>query len=319
MTVSPEEPLPLHVTLPFKILMWLGVVCLLVLGVWQVLKWRSEAIVDFAQVVPLVEPVDEYDGTCAGQERHDNGLAIPMAWCPAGLFVMGSPKSEAGRARFPWERQVPVGFSRGFWLGKYEVTRSEWTKVMHSEPWLKREYSGENEVFPATYISVANAEQFCKVLTEDEQKAGRLPENWIYRLPTEAQWEYGCRAGSLRAFCFGDAEKELAKYAWYYEDSGKGMSDKELSEQQPHPIGLKKPNCWGIYDMHGNVEEWCQDRLTLDFRGGRDPEGTLPHGRATRGGSWLMPARMCRCASSPPAVRDGNYDQGFRVACVPVN
>ena len=162
---------------------------------------------------------------------------------------------------------------------------------------------------PVESVSWLDATNFCARLTERERQAGRLPEGKVYRLPTEAEWEYACRAGTTTRFSFGDDPQgtELEKYAWYDGNSGR----------QTHPVGTKLPNPWGLYDMHGNVFEWCQAWYSDSLPGGSvtDPQGASSGtSRALRGGSWNDSAGVCRSAYRGrfrPGGRD--WDVGFRV------
>jgi len=159
-------------------------------------------------------------------------------------------------------------------------------------------------MYPVDQVSWEDAVEFCKKLSElpEEKKAGR-----VYRLPTEAEWEYACRAGSKAAYSFGANSKTLGDYAWFGENSG----------NQTHPVGEKKANAWGLYDMHGNVWEWCSDWYGVYPKGSvSDPSGPSEGSiRVDRGGSWAYGAANCRSAYrgwGAPSYRIGN--DGFRVA-----
>jgi formylglycine-generating enzyme required for sulfatase activity len=165
--------------------------------------------------------------------------------------------------------------------------------------------------FPVENVSWDDALEFCRKLSElpEEKAAGRT-----YRLPSEAQWEYACRAGSTTNYCFGDDEAQLGNYAWYDKNSG-GTT---------HPVDGKKPNAWGLYDMHGNVWEWCEDRYDAGYYSGSpmdDPVG--PSGgvnRVFRGGSWSDPAGYCRSANrgyAMPRYRDNFL--GLRISLAPAD
>jgi sulfatase modifying factor 1 len=156
---------------------------------------------------------------------------------------------------------------------------------------------------------------FCTRLTQQERTAGRLPAGWGYRLPTEAQWEYACRAGSATKFSFGDDESGLAEYAWFENNT------RDAGQASAHGVGLKKPNGWGLYDMHGNVGEWCRDMYALALPGGRDPEvkqgrDPLAPTRVLRGGHWAAPAESCRSAARESRVPSSGAYVGVRVAAV---
>jgi formylglycine-generating enzyme required for sulfatase activity/tRNA A-37 threonylcarbamoyl transferase component Bud32 len=239
-----------------------------------------------------------------------NAIGMKLRLIPPGRFTMGSPKNEAGRQ--PRENQVEVTLSRGFWLGKFEVTQAEWTATMTTQPW-----AGEKDVKPggayaATYVSWDDAVKFCQALTRNEQAAGRLASGWEYRLPTEAQWEFACRAGTESRFGFG-AEKSLAEHAWL------DANAKKAGENHAHEVGKKQPNAWGLHDMHGNVWEWCRDGFVDQLPGGVDPEVTQAGPvRVYRGGSWLDDEGGCRSAARYVNRTDFRMsDVGFRVALVP--
>ena len=154
-----------------------------------------------------------YSGTAAGEIRDDNGLRTKLVWIPPGSFVMGSPADEKDRRED--ESQVQVTFSRGFWLGQHEVTQSEWPRVMRTTPWNGELSVKEGNDFPATFVNWDDAMKFCARLTAIEQAAGRLPKNWKYTLPTEAQWEYACRAGTTTRYSFGPGDSALPDYGWF--------------------------------------------------------------------------------------------------------
>jgi len=199
-------------------------------------------------------------------------------------------------------RPHQVTLTQPFFIGVYEVTNTQWQQVMGSVP---SEWKDGGR--PVETVSWEDAVDFCQKLSKlpAEKSAGRM-----YRLPTEAEWEYACRAGTTTAYSFGDNESLLGGFAWFARNSGK----------QTHPVGQKKPNAWGLYDMHGNVEEWCSDWWG-DYPGG---EVTNPQGpssgstRVLRGGSWNFSARFCRSALRPRVAlsgRDGSL--GFRLALSP--
>jgi len=247
-------------------------------------------------------------GARAGEERDDNGLQMKLGWCPPGTFNMGSPQSEADR--YDNEAQVPVTLTQGFWLGKYEVTQGEWERVMRTTPWRGQKSVKEGPRYAATHISWEEATEFARRLTEQEREAGRLPKSLNYTLPTEAQWEYACRAGTKTAYSFGDNSAMLSEYDWW-----SGNTDRQ---QYAHEVGLKKPNAWGFYDTHGNVAEWCRDWYANQLPGGNDPEVTTEGtDRVFRGGSWRYRAGICRAAArrqDTPGVRSKSNRLGFRLA-----
>ncbi len=225
-----------------------------------------------------------------------NTIGMNLVLIPAGEFLMGSPESDSSA----WDGEKPqhlVRISRPFYLGVTEVTQAQYEGVMGTNP---SRFKGAQ--LPVEGVSWEDAVAFCRRLSDKEDRT--------YRLPTEAEWEYACRAGSTTKWSFGDDESALNEYAWYSANSNRTM----------HPVGEKNPNAWGLYDMHGNVCEWCSDwcgryaSTVMD-----DPTGpTAGWTRVLRGGSCYYDARSCRSVfrfESPPDV-PGDRDDfvGFRVA-----
>ena len=209
-------------------------------------------------------------------------LVIPFAFCPAGFFTMGSPPTENGRGSN--ENQVRVTITKGFWMAKTELTQAQWRAVMGSDP---SSFKGDD--LPVESVSWADAQEFIKKVND----SGVSPEGWKMALPTEAQWEYACRAGEAGPYSGGTIDQ----VAWYLGNSG----------SKTHAVGTKKPNAWGLYDMHGNVEEWCADLsaklLGDNLPGGADPyvsSGDLPMGR---GGWWGFSDNHCRAAKRSKSAR----------------
>jgi len=241
-------------------------------------------------------------------ESVTNSIKMELIEIPAGKFTMGSPEGEEDRQED--EAQVRVTLTKPFGLGKTEVTQGQWKSMMGSEPWKGKDHVKADKDCPATYVNWDDATEFCKKLTTIERKSGKLKANEEYRLPTEAEWEYACRAGTKTEFSFGDDESKVGEYAWF-----KGNAD-DVDEKYAHKVGLKMPNPWGLHDMHGNAEEWCSDWYGEELSGGTDPAG--PNGgpyRVDRGGSgWRYPGncRSARRCSDDPSNRLS--DLGFRVA-----
>ena len=219
------------------------------------------------------------------QGAEPNTIGMELIEIPAGTFTMGSPAGEKDRQ--PDEEQVAVTLTKSFWLGKTEVTQGQWQAVMSTEPWKGMKFVQADKDCPATYVSFFDAVEFCETLTDLERKAGKLKANEEYRLPTEAQWEY----------------------AWFDGNA------KNAGEEYAHKVGLKKPNPWGLYDMHGNVWEWCSDWYDGTLSGGADLVG--PGGgslRVFRGGGWRDYTGSCRSASRGIVPSLSGNDLGFRVA-----
>ena len=217
-----------------------------------------------------------------------NSLDMEFVWIPPGDFLMGTPRPEEGG--YGDEAQHEVRIRRGFWLGKYEVTQREWEAVMGTNP---SRFSDCGPRCPVDNVSWFDAKEFIQRLNERESGSG-----YEYRLPTEAEWEYAAKAGTS-----GIRYGELEEIAWCSNNSG----------GQTHPVGLKRPNAWGLYDMLGNVWEWTGDWYGEHSSGTEtDPEAG-PH-RVFRGGGWLYRARYVRSAArsiSSPGYR--YHDIGFRL------
>ena len=237
-----------------------------------------------------------------------NSIGMKLVYVPAGSFMMGSPSTE--ERRFPREGpQHQVRISRGFWMGQTEVTQGQYNSVMNARPWsgkrVVQAYIQEDANNPAVCVDWDDAVEFCRKLSEQEGKT--------YRLPTEAEWEYACRAGTTTWFSFGDSDSSLGDYAWF-----RGNAYDE-DERYAHSVGQKKPNPWGMYDMHGNVWEWCSDWYAEGYNGEsprNDPTGPdTGSDRVRRGGSWGRTPQYCRSASrsfNTPSQRIGFL--GFRAA-----
>lgn len=235
-----------------------------------------------------------------------NSIGMTLRLIPAGEFMMGSPKNDE-KQYVGYETQHRVKLSRPFYLGTTEVTQRQWTAVMETEPWKGRDHVKEAADHAATYISWSNAVEFCRRLSKKEGK--------VYRLPTEAEWEYACRAGTSTRYGFGNDESKLADYAWFYKNAA------DIDEFFAHQVGRKRPNAWGLYDMHGNVGEWCGDWFGADYYDkspGADPKGPATGSeRIYRGGTWISNARRCRAANRGWHAPYGHYSIGFRVVLVP--
>jgi formylglycine-generating enzyme required for sulfatase activity len=229
------------------------------------------------------------------------GVVTRLRWIPLGRFLMGSPDDETGR----WQNEGPqhwVTLSRGFWLADAPCTQAEWKVVMGTDP---SDFKGGD--LPVERVSWEECQEFC----------GRLRSRFPgleARLPTEAEWEYACRAGTTNSYNDGSACTEvegkdpaLEKLGWFDRNTG----------EKTHPVRQKEANRWGLYDMHGNVWEWCEDWFDGYNAGDQvDPAGPASGSlRAVRGGSWYNYARGCRSASRSwrhLGVRFHNV--GFRLA-----
>jgi formylglycine-generating enzyme required for sulfatase activity len=218
-------------------------------------------------------------------------VGVKMVPIAPGSFSMGSTNGDED------ERPVTqVTLTRPYWLGATEVTQGQWEAVMGNNP---SRFEGTN--LPVENVSYEDALAFCRKLTERERAANRLPEGYAYTLPTEAQWEYACRAGTT-----GDHAGNLNAMAWYYGNSG----------GKTHGVGGKQANAWGLHDMHGNVWEWCLDWRDYWGRNVTDPRGVSSDShRVNRGGSWYDDPDYCRSANRNGYTPSYRYDfLGFRLA-----
>ena len=262
-----------------------------------------------------------FPGTGTGQESFTNRLGMKFIWISPGHFFMGSPKSEPGRKRH--EKRHLVTLTRGFYIQETEVTQGQWKKLVGFNPSAFPE-CGPN--CPVDTVSWDQCNEFIRVLNKWEGTR-------VYRLPTEAQWEYACRAGSSTAFSGGPITQLFCKtvdpvldaLGWYCANSGYKNPPDNL---RPHPVKTKRPNAWGLYDMHGNVQEWVMDScrwrdilrgqvgvITDTYRDKMvDPLCKTGDRRIFRGGGWHQSARYCRSAYrsyyKPMAKRNS---LGFRI------
>jgi formylglycine-generating enzyme required for sulfatase activity len=256
------------------------------------------------------------------------GVSLDLVLIPAGRFKMGSPVDEKDRNDDEPLHWVLV--TQPFYLGKYEVTQEQWEKVMGANPSYFKDARN-----PVENVSWNDAQEFLKKVNEqcespfspatavgagvkpaptNEKCRARAP----FRLPTEAEWEWACRAGTRTTFCSGDTAESLANVAWFRANSGSTAHPIGAT----HPVGTRKPNAWSLYDMHGNVFEWCEDWYG-EYAGGRshvtDPVGPATGSvRVLRGGSWLCKPEDCRSANrgrNDPVFRGIS---GLRVVAGPV-
>lgn len=268
-----------------------------------------------------------------------------LIWCPAGTFKMGSPVEENGRAK---EGEVihEVTLTEGFWIGRHEITQAQWAAVMEGNPSLLTKTGPDA---PVENISWDQAIDFCGKLTDQERFLGLVPAGWEYSLPTFAQWQYACRAGTSTAYSFGPDRDDLYRYgnyrdAAYAAGAGKSRPEKANMRAEDYlidwdrndghavtaPVGSYLPNPWGLFDLHGNVSEWCMDHIDMSNPGHvqpgeivkrRDPyDGPSPDrlDRRVAGGSWNDSRNDNRSAKSV-ALRPTTkkWSIGMRVVLVP--
>jgi len=253
---------------------------------------------------------NEFSSSASGSEsaflspEFTNSIGMRMKLIPTGEFLMGSPANESGRdsSEGPQHR---VQITHPFYFGIYEVTQGQWESVMRTTPWKWQVNARDGNDIAATFVSWEDAAKFCTELTLDERQSGQLAATEVYHLPTEAEWEYACRAGSTTSWSFGNDATELATYGWFENNA------RSPGHEYPHAVGDKLANSWGLYDIHGNVGEWCSDwfdhfsHSTVGITA--DPQGPVSGSqRVNRGGSWYSTAQNARSAfriSDGPEVR----------------
>jgi formylglycine-generating enzyme required for sulfatase activity len=234
---------------------------------------------------------------------------------------MGSPADEPERR--PDEAPVEVTLTRGFWMGKYAVTQGQWKRVVGELPGESTAEGGDGEDYSVYNVNYAEAEAFCRALTERGRQAGELPASWEFRLPTEAQREYACRAGTTTATAFGD---RLSSKQANFQGKPYNGAEPGPSLHRATPVGSYPANAWGLHDLQGNLCEWCRDWYHPKLPGGSDPDlssvqgpanrdGT--HSRVRRGGAWCDDGWTFRSAFRQRFEPERRYDHiGFRVVAV---
>jgi sulfatase modifying factor 1 len=250
-----------------------------------------------------------FSGSKAGQEREVVG--VKLCWCPPGTFTMGSPPNEPERR--PDEDQVEVKLTKGFWAGKYEVTQGQWNRIIGRLPGKLTAELPEGDDYPVGNVNFAEAEAFGRKLTELARAKGELLDDWEFRLPTEAQWEYACRAATTTATAFGDS---LSSQQANFKGKPYNGAEPGPSLGRAAKVGSYPPNAWGLHDMHGNTFEWCRDWYHPRLPGGVDPDlyAATANSRVRRGGGWTDDGWPCRSACRLRFEPERRYDHiGFRV------
>jgi len=254
----------------------------------------------------LLPPV--FEGTKTGEVRDDNAVKMPLVWCPPGRFTMGSPPDEEDRDDD--EDQVEVTLTQGFWMGKHEVT------VGQVLQWLNAPGVSFEEKWIDLDSSRCPVRRSGRGFVRNTSTEFGESDDWEYTLPTEAQWEYACRAGTTTATAFGDSLS--SQYANFDGDYPYNGASKGPYLGKTTSVGSYRPNGWGLHDMHGNVYEWCRDTYVDTLPGGTDPlvddSGSL---RVSRGGCWSCSGRGCRSAIRLRDTPGNRFNYlGFRLAAV---
>ena len=242
---------------------------------------------------------------------HEMSVHSDMVWVPPGQFQLGSPYDEAERYADEGPQQLKV-IPVGFWVHKYEVTQAEYIELMGNNPSFGyNSEAGELAAnLPVDSVTWEEAKEYCRRLNKQELEANRVPPGYEYRLPTEAEWEYVARAGTTGAYSFGESDKvlHLGEFGWWRENSG----------ETPMPVGQLAPNPWGLYDIHGNVFEWCLDDYNAYEEGGFVAFSGADY-KVIRGGSFYCPATILRsaCRIEPQISDFRNWLTGLRVFLAP--
>lgn len=218
-----------------------------------------------------------------------NGVKLATVFIPPGRFNMGSPLTEDGRDAYQ-ETQKYMTIEQGFFMGETEVTQAQWKAIVGTTPWKGLKQVKEGDHYPAVYVNWDDARAFMKALSARTGQPARLP--------SEVEWEYACRAGTSTAYSFGASSLDISDFAWWGGAIGDGNAKHELFA---HQVKTKKPNAWDLYDMHGNVYEWCEDSYNAKAK-------------VLRGGSWGFTPKHCRSAARYGSTPDSRAnDRGFRV------
>lgn len=270
---------------------------------------------------PAAAESETFAGSQAGDQCEVAG--VPLCWCPPGRFVMGSPPGEPERR--PDENQVEVTLTRGFWMAKYETTQGQWARVLGPLPGEPTAELPAGDDLPVGNVCFAEAEAFCRALTERARAVGEVPADWEFRLPTEAQWEYACRAGTSTATAFGD---RLGNRQANFKGRPYNGAEPGPAPGRAAAVGRYPANAWGLHDMHGNTYEWCRDWYHARLPGGVDPDlsaaldtaqknQTGDTSRVRRGGGWGDDGWACRSACRLRFEPDRRHEHiGFRVVAV---
>ena len=292
----------------------------------NVRKLRLILFLIMSQIMPFAaadeaseHPSTDVAGQKAGEIRELTDLKIPFCWCPPGKFRMGSTETDP-ESKVTEPRAVEVELTHGFWIGRTEVTRQFYNAVEKDVkrplPWQRRPWEGEVPVSPGKPASEVNweyANLFCDDLNARERKENRLPAGWHYSLPTAAEWEYACRAGTTTRFSFGEDDGDLGRYGW---TDNRGN---DIHGDAPRDVAMKLPNQWGLFDMHGNVKECTLDVESSVLPGGVNPWSTIEEMKVQtkivqKGGCWTSKNRNCRSAAVKTEYYQHAYpSDGFRI------
>ncbi|MCA9055761.1 MAG: SUMF1/EgtB/PvdO family nonheme iron enzyme, partial [Planctomycetaceae bacterium] len=257
---------------------------------------------------------DPFAGKKLGDTWAKGALGTQFLWIAGGRYRMGSTLAVPDEED---ERPVDVELTYGLWVQKHELTQGEWRQIVGLMPWAPFADKRNNDRNAATHMTWDEAVDYCQRLTDRDRRAGSIPIDWEYRLPTEAEWEYFCRAGTHAVYCYGDNAEELAKYAWWKANT------QDVGEGYAHEVGKLLPNAWGLHDVHGNVFEYCYDSYLSPLPGGRDPVVADPPiaGKVCRGGGWAYYGTdSLECSDRAILARNVRRNRhGIRLVVAPVS
>ncbi|MEN6439000.1 MAG: SUMF1/EgtB/PvdO family nonheme iron enzyme [Syntrophobacter sp.] len=253
-----------------------------------------------------------------GQVWRDPIAGLEFVWVPAGCFDMGSPGNEYGRLL--WESPRHKVCLDGFWMGKYEVTQGQWEKIMGGSASI---FSRKGENYPVDMVSWNDAKKFAQKL---EERGGKKDK---FRLPTEAEWEYACRAGTRTIYYWGEKDKDACLYENLMDEDGKRLHDSDRSfpckdgYAESAPVGQFKPNKFGLHDMLGNVTEWCEDTFSPIAYMKHSPRNPIDKNpvpfRVIRGSDWRSDDNYARCAKRGSSEQNlMSPTRGFRIVREPL-
>jgi formylglycine-generating enzyme required for sulfatase activity len=231
-------------------------------------------------------------------EAHKDILDSDYSWIPSGSLTVWVPYANEARS---------VDMHEGFWMGQHLVTQESYTSVMGQNPSHIDDGEGFfRENLPVNNVSWLDAVSFCKAMTNLGKRHDHLPKGYEYRLPSEVEWEYACRGGSATDYYFGDDPTDLVQHAWF----------KNNSNKQIHPVGLKQPNPWGLYDLYGNIREWVGNSFVNTLLGDSEQDEF----RISRGGGYMKSAAECKSSSrSTNSLYHRFRNLGFRVVLAKVS
>lgn len=271
---------------------------------WASNRWPVARVALFTSAFAAMLTAGAFMSWPPRSNKMTNSLGMAFVRLPRGEFTVEDTDSGAAPEGSRAPRRVRI--TQPIWMGQHEVTQAQWKSLMGTSPWLDKRAVVPASDAPAVCVSWSDAVAFCRLLTARERAADTLAKDEEYRLPTEAEWEYACRAGSTNAYSFGDDAALLGDHAWFQQNSS------DIGRPYARPVGTRKPNAWGLYDMHGNVWEWVLDAYGPNLPRGDDPLCLArTERRVLRGGSWIAPSAELQASYRHSGPND-NADNRFR-------